>query len=381
MPWPPNSGVAKRVFHIGNILQNIGKVTVVIVSQWPIDDTFVIYNKKHFDKVVVMQANIAPSRTILSKIYRMTGKRWIAGRHHVIDKKQQTQFLKIAQQHDLVWFHTLKTADLTGIYNFDKSVIDFDDIISEKLKQQSQIAEKYIDRIHLKWQSIMWRKWEQDAKNRFKVACICSDSDKIYLKAYPQVYAIPNGYEFPESKPSRNSHGFLRLGFIGKLTYFPNQDGIRWFLKYVFPLICQRVPEVKLRIIGELPSNNMIPNHPNVNILGFQEEVDDEISSWSASLVPLRIGGGTRIKILEAFSKMCPVVSTSLGAYGLNVEKEKHLLIGDTPKDFADACIRILLNPTIGQILSKAAWELFVENYTWSRIQGTVENVVHNTIN
>ena len=93
-------------------------------------------------------------------------------------------------------------------------------------------------------------------------------------------------------------------------------------------------------------------------------------------IVPLRYGGGTRLKILEAFSRMCPVISTSVGAYGLDVTHNKDILLEDAPQAFADQCIRLLQQPNYGKSLAEAGWELFQKKYTWDVIGKSIQNTV-----
>jgi hypothetical protein len=106
------------------------------------------------------------------------------------------------------------------------------------------------------------------------------------------------------------------------------------------------------------------------------DDPSEEIATWSLSVVPLRVGSGTRIKILDSFSRMCPVVSTSLGAYGLDVDNEKHLLIRDKAHEFGDACIKLLEQSNIADSLVKEGWMLLKQKYTWASARPTVESVI-----
>ena len=97
-------------------------------------------------------------------------------------------------------------------------------------------------------------------------------------------------------------------------------------------------------------------------------------------IVPLRYGGGTRLKIIEAFSRKCPVISTSVGAYGLDVTDSKDILLEDTPQAFADQCIRLLREPNYGKSLAEAGWELFQKKYTWDVIGNSIQNAVTDCV-
>ena len=144
----------------------------------------------------------------------------------------------------------------------------------------------------------------------------------------------------------------------------------------MLPIVLQQFPRVRIRIVGESPAKGTPIVHPNVDWLGFVDDMGSEMSTWTALIVPLRIGGGTRIKILEALSRRCPVVSTAIGAYGLELEHGRHLLMADTAEDFAACCMRLLEDRGFSRELAEAGWQQFVQHYTWDAIQPAVESVV-----
>jgi hypothetical protein len=104
--------------------------------------------------------------------------------------------------------------------------------------------------------------------------------------------------------------------------------------------------------------------------------VSDEIASWSAMIVPIRFGGGTRVKIAEAFARRCPVVTTAVGAFGYDVHDGKEVLLADRPEDFASACVRLLRNPQLGEALSETAHKRFLQEWTWDSFQNNVVAVM-----
>jgi len=110
------------------------------------------------------------------------------------------------------------------------------------------------------------------------------------------------------------------------------------------------------------------------------EDPGEEIAAWSAMVVPLRFGGGTRLKILEGFSRMCPMVSTPIGAYGINVSNGKDILLAESAEDFAEKCIQLLKQPELGLHLAEQGWNLFQSQYTWDIIGRAVEAAVQDCL-
>jgi glycosyltransferase involved in cell wall biosynthesis len=183
------------------------------------------------------------------------------------------------------------------------------------------------------------------------------------------VHVIPNGFarprETPHYAPTANPP---RLGFIGLYSYPPNFDGVQWFLNAVWPSVRQAVPGVRFRLVGKGTDGPQQPVAPNVDALGWLDDPAEEIASWSAMVIPIRIGGGTRIKLVDAFSRKCPVVSTRFGAYGYPVQSAKEVLLADDPDIFASACAHLIRHPELGTRLAETAWQEYLRHWTWEAI-------------
>jgi glycosyltransferase involved in cell wall biosynthesis len=183
---------------------------------------------------------------------------------------------------------------------------------------------------------------------------------------------IPNGFEATAEGPVRALAPPPRIGFVGLYDYGPNRDGIDWFVRTCWPLIRQQIPEVRLRLAGTDTNGVLRPNDSQIDKLGWIEDSDAEMASWSAMIVPIRGGGGTRIKIAHGFSRKCPVVSTTFGAYGYDVADGCELCLADTPEEFARACIRMIREPESAAQMAGRAWQRFLENWTWDAIRPCV---------
>ncbi|WP_158612682.1 glycosyltransferase family 4 protein [Frigoribacterium sp. PhB24] len=155
---------------------------------------------------------------------------------------------------------------------------------------------------------------------------------------------VPNAYP-PTTEPGGVPLHERRnvLLFVGMHLYAPNDDAARWFVQAVLPLVVDHIPDAEFRIVGRANDRLFALNsNPNVTVTGPVDDVKDELSMARAVVVPLRVGGGSRIKILEAMASEVPVVSTTIGAEGLEVRPGTHALIADTPGELAEACVRAL---------------------------------------
>lgn len=296
------------------------------------------------------------------------------------DAAGQKLFADLLRGNDIVWFHTLEAA-----FPFSKhslpcpSVMDLDDINQLKYTLRSRWDSNFRFRCSAAVQALKWKRHESDALKRYTLVAVCSENDRRYLNA-ANVRVIPNGFTLPSQKPVWTAPDPYRLGFIGTLGYGPNYDGLVWFRDKVWPHIRSRKPQMELRIIGSPPPPQYCVAADGFMHLGYIEDPADEIKSWSAMIVPIPYGGGTRIKILEAFSRMCPVVATSVGAQGLEISDGKDIFLADDPRRFADCCLELSENPEKGRLLTQGGWELFEQKYTWDKIALQVRRIVEEAI-
>ena len=160
----------------------------------------------------------------------------------------------------------------------------------------------------------------------------------------------------------------------------PNRTGIEWFIREVWPHVKRAAPDTRLRLVGWDSDKDFPSMGPDIDGLGFVQDTTEEIATWSAMIVPIRFGAGTRIKIAEAFSLKCPVVSTTIGAFGYNVEDGEELLLADNAEDFGKACIRIMTDHTLAMRVSENAWKRFLQTWTWDSIGESVRSAVQSCI-
>jgi glycosyltransferase involved in cell wall biosynthesis len=150
--------------------------------------------------------------------------------------------------------------------------------------------------------------------------------------------------------------------------YFANREGVEWFVEKCWPQITRRIPEARLRLVGRGGDRVFARPARGVDGLGWVDDSAAEIATWSAMIIPLHKGGGTRVKIAESFSRKCPIVSTRIGAYGYDVADGKQLRLADSPEAFAEACIDLALKPSEAERMAERAWADFVEKWSWDAI-------------
>jgi polysaccharide biosynthesis protein PslH len=172
------------------------------------------------------------------------------------------------------------------------------------------------------------------------------------------------------------------LVYNGALTYSANYDAMRWFLGDLYPAIRKQVPGVSLTITGSTTGVNLtaLALDESVRLSGYVDDIRFPVAAASVCVVPIRQGGGTRLKILEAMALGTPVVATSKGAEGLNITPEHDFLIADEPADFARQVVRLLREPKLGEHLARNARHLVEERYDWTQIGHRFVDLVEGVV-
>jgi glycosyltransferase involved in cell wall biosynthesis len=168
---------------------------------------------------------------------------------------------------------------------------------------------------------------------------------------------------------------------MGTLYYPPNADGIRWFVGEVFPLIRSKVPGVTLTIIGKNPPSDFLKlaedKSNGIVVTGFVPELDPYFAESALAVIPVRAGGGMRVRILEAFARAMPVVTTTVGLEGIQAEPGKDVLVADTPTDFANEVCRVLDDKLLQNKLATNGRLLVESKYDWQVTLKHLESVYH----
>jgi polysaccharide biosynthesis protein PslH len=242
-------------------------------------------------------------------------------------------------------------------------------------KRHASVHQNFIHSAYMREQWRRMRRFEGEECRRLDhvVAVSTSDAD-LFRTEYgaSSVSDVPTGVDLEyfsprASRPKDNPE----LVFVGSMDWMPNEDGVCWFSEQVLGRIRRHVPNVSLTIVGRSPGSavrKLAAQDSAIQVTGTVPDVRPYLERGAAFVVPLRIGGGTRLKIYEAMAMGIPVVSTTIGAEGLPVRNEQHLLIADTPEEQAAAITRLLENPQVASALADNALKLVKEHGSWDSV-------------
>jgi sugar transferase (PEP-CTERM/EpsH1 system associated) len=237
---------------------------------------------------------------------------------------------------------------------------------------------------HNQWQKML--AYERTACRSFDAVIAVSEVDRDMMRdqfGIRAVYDVPTGvdtdYFRPGGKINREPHNLV---FTGSMDWLPNEDAIRYFTEQVMPRIKQSVPGATLTIVGRNPHPSLLEmskRDSSLVVTGRVEDVRPYMERASVYIVPLRIGGGTRLKIYEAMAMEKPVVSTTIGAEGLPVRDGLELLLADTPEDFANAVVRLLNDETVAGALGARASAMVRERFGWDKASESFAAICEQT--
>jgi glycosyltransferase involved in cell wall biosynthesis len=223
------------------------------------------------------------------------------------------------------------------------------------------------------------RREEMAVWRQFDGVLFTSSVDEARARALvPSVQSaiIPNAVDvrYFQRSPSHPPPDGRTLMFFGAIDYFPNTDGLRFFLRDVWPLVSQSHPAARLKIVGLRPTPDVLAARgPRVEVTGVVDDLRPHLAEAEMVIAPLRVGGGTRFKILEAMAMSKPIVSTAIGAEGIDVVDGESILLANTPADFAARIGKLLDDRELGRRLGERGRALVEDRYSWEAITARLE--------
>lgn len=255
--------------------------------------------------------------------------------------------------------------------------VDFDDIESNvinRLLGQSDRRSGFEQDLLLKLERAETLRTEQRALDDADWVSVCSELDARTLAgrgAKAALRVVPNSFPALQALPPRSWRPPVRALFLGTMTYHPNEDAALYFCREILPLVRRELVDgVTLDIVGKGPSQRVrdLAKSDRVTVVGGVPTVEPHYAAADFVVVPIRYGGGTRIKILEALALGRPVVSTTIGAEGLDLRNGADILLADTPKDFARHCVALARDPDLRNRLAESGRARFMELYEASSV-------------
>lgn len=380
--WPcdKSHGSQLRALHIGRALQYFGRPSLVVAGAHPIESEVRTKTAAEYDIAGEINVLPCPHRGLTFRAASILNPNFTNIHGVAAGAADEAWLADFQKQFDLTWFFNLRTANYFAKACWRGSVVDVNDLPSTMERSRLRTGLNLGSR--LKSTLRLWElcQHERRLRRRFDVLAVCSEADRRMLGNRPGIHVIPNGVSKPVSLPERKPSQPPRIGFMGLYSYEPNLDGVRWFIRHCWDSVKAEIPGVRLRLVGEASDGPLKPDDSSVDGLGWVERPEAEIASWSLMIVPIRFGGGTRVKVADAFSKKCPLVSTRFGALGYDVQHGRELLLADDPDEFAAACVSLITGPQAASAMAERAYRKCLEQWTWEAIAPRVWETVEECL-
>jgi sugar transferase (PEP-CTERM/EpsH1 system associated) len=301
---------------------------------------------------------------------------WFKSNELAIEIKNQI----LSKDFDLIYLETIDLVQYVDFgYNIPR-ILNHQNVESSLLRRRAANEKNLLAKLYLYIQARKLRNYERRVLNKFDVNLAVSENDKgLFKQMVPgaRFEVIPNGTDTEYFKPTGEDVS-RELIFVGGLTWYPNRDAMIYFCEQVYPMIKKEFPEVIMNIIGRKPPDKILEfsrKDDSIKIHGFVKDTREFISRSAVFVVPIRVGGGTRLKILDAFACGKAVVSTSIGCEGIDVTPGENILIGDTAEEFASQVIRVMRDDGLRIRLERNARKLVEEKYSWEIIGGKLNRI------
>jgi len=384
-PYPANNGSKIRIFNLLKYLANYHEIDLISFHTGNITTEQIVTMQQYCQQVKAIPYQEFNPNSVKSKLAFLspTPRSFIDTYNPDMSKAiesnlQQNHYeIVIASQFDMA-FYTASINNIPVIFEEIELTTYYEEYIN-----QTEWFKKI--RSRLMW----WKRTRYTAKLLAKVAgcTVVSHEEQSRIQQiaphYNTISVISNGVDVKHYQDDFGSPNPDTLVYAGALSFYANFDAMEYFIGEILPIIQEKRPDVKLAITGKHDENltNQLPHNDSVIFTGYLDDIRPTIAQSWLSIAPLRLGGGTRLKILEALAAGTPVVSTQKGAEGLSLTPYQEILIADTPAEFATAVIQLLADATLRQRLSQAGRQAVAAEYDWQIIGQKFNEFITTLVN
>ena len=376
LPYPPTWGFVTRVYHFLRLLAHRHSVTLLTYADADDGQHVAALRAIGTDVHTIPPVITKGTKRLrqLSSLFSPVSYQWRS--HHSAQMQQKLTALTHQQHFDII---QIESSQL-GCFEFDRGaalVLDEHNIEYELLYRTFRTERSPLRRAYNWIEFKKFKREEIGTWHRAAGTVTTSAREAEIIRGIAPgkpVKSVPNAVDVQYFSPSNEPTDPDAIVLTGLMKYRPNVDAAVYFVRDVLPQILSVRPNLVFYIVGGEPPDDVRQlAGSNVVVTGTVADVRPYVHKAAVFVVPLRMGGGTRLKVLEGLSMQKAMVSTSLGCEGIDVEDNRHLLIADTPASFAGAVLRLLEDPTLADTLAKTGRDLVDRHYRWERVVGDLE--------
>ncbi len=393
-PYPPQRGDRIRSYNFIKQLSKRYEITLVFFAESDSDIEAVDYLRPYCERIewVRFSPNFAKFNTAIRCLSRTPLQV-----HYWYSPQMQRKIDQLLEEniYDLIHAQLFRMGQYVSNTKGIVKVLDLCDSLALNLSRRAEL-DCMPKRFLIKLEEKRVRRYEIEIMKSFDWGTVVANFDRDYLLKQDNslnLSVVPMGVDLKyfhpnqdniyqpldsdESQSSVSLDSTKNLLFTGTMNYFPNVDAVIYFCEEIYPLIQKQHPDVNFYIVGNHPSEQVqrLAEHTGVTVTGYVPDIRPYFHKASIFVAPLRAGSGIQTKNLEAMAMGTPVVTTSIGALGLEAEVGEELLTADTPQDFADCVVHLIENPENRQNLSNAGRKRVEASYDWQVLVERLEQV------
>ena len=368
LPYPPNWGFGKRVYHLMEVLARTHSVSLLTYAE-EADAPHVVALKAFCEEVHTVPGRVLRFGKRLAQLRSVASPMSFQRRCTYSDAMQRKlDELARGEPFDIIQVESSQMA----CFRFDpRSIVVLDEHnVEYELYYRMYQSERSTIRRLFSWFEYQKFKREEVASWRSAAGCLMSSSREMEilrsLSPMTPATVVPNAVDTDYFKPAGDAVDPDAVVFTGLMKYRPNVDAALFFVDDILPRILARRPTTMFYVVGgDAPPEVTRLGSRNVVVTGSVEDVRPYVHKAAVVVVPLRMGSGTRLKVLEGLSMGKPMVSTSLGCEGIDLVHRRHLLIADEPRSFANAVVELMSKPDTASALGTQGRNLMLRQYRW----------------
>jgi glycosyltransferase involved in cell wall biosynthesis len=361
LPYPPDSGPKVKTYYVLKYLAQHHDVTLVSFVRDTDKPEYIRHLETLCERVVTVPISRSPVRDLRFLFQSLlTGQPWMMLRDERPEMRAALKSLAESGNYDVVHADQLNMGQYALPFTNSRKVLDLHNALWVLYKRLSETLPftkpmKYI--LMRDWRLL--KRYEGEMCRIFDAVTAVSNEDRNSLReagARDEITVIPIAIDTDEqAQISRQPKG-PHIVHIGTMYWPPNIDGINWFLDEIYPRVKQQVPNVRCTLIGARPPISIVERtqtDASLTVTGYVDDPLPYLTDSSMMVIPLRAGGGMRVKILNALSQGIPMVSTTVGCEGIAVTDGEDILVADDPQTFTDATIRLLTDAALNASITE----------------------------
>ena len=388
IPYPPNSGVHQRTYHLLKGVAARHDVDLIAFIQEPWLRIFYPSREQALEDCTRELGRLCRSvRFVAIDSLKRAGGKWrtaLAGlvlpdSYTVRWLQSRRAWLVFAEaakrdQYSLAHFDTVSVAPFQRLFANVPATLGHQNIESHMMLRRADNESNPLKRLYWQQEGMRLRSYERRVAPRFAAHITCSDLDSARLRQiapHVDVLTVPNGVDVEYFQPAPVAVARQSLIFVGSMNWYPNVSAVRFLLTQVWPSLKRAVPDLRLDIVGSAPPQSikdLAAAAEDVTVHGFVTDVRPLMSAATLYVCPISDGGGTKLKLLDAFAMQKCVVAHPIACEGIDVIPGQHVECADSAASFVKSILRLLQQPQAREAMGRAARQLVEEKYSFAEI-------------